>query len=96
VADSLRTGFRTIYEREDHLFAPHLAEYGIEEVEQSEDHDAFIVEVNGGVEVVAYCTHISRTILQRAVNTKVMNDAKRGHHNAIPTLLYTFEMPNAT
>ena len=33
VADSLSTGFGTVYEREDHLFATHFPEYGIEEVE---------------------------------------------------------------
>lgn len=48
--------FGTVHKREDHLFATHLTEYCIEEIEQSEDHDAFITEVYGGIEVVAYCT----------------------------------------
>jgi hypothetical protein len=95
LADSLSTGFDTVYECEDHLFVAHFSEYSIEEVEQSEDHDALVIEVYGGVEVVAYSTHISRTILQGAVNTKVMDDAKRCHDHPIPTLLYTFEMPNS-
>jgi len=46
--------FGTVHKREDHLFATHLTEYCIEEIEQSEDHDAFITEVYGGIEVVAY------------------------------------------
>ena len=33
VADSLSTGFDTVYEREDHLFTTHFPEYSIEEVE---------------------------------------------------------------
>jgi hypothetical protein len=96
VAKSLRTGFDTIHKGEDHLFATHFTEYGIEEIEQSENHDAFTIEVYGGVKVVAYRTDISRTILQGAVNTKVMDDAKCGDHNPISALLNTFEMPNAT
>lgn len=35
-------GFATFYELKYHLFALHFSEYGIEEVEESEDHDIFI------------------------------------------------------
>jgi hypothetical protein len=96
LADSLSAGFDTVYECEDHLFVTHFPEYGIEEIKQSKDHDAFFIKVYGGVEVVAYCTYISRTILQGAVNTKVMDDTVRCYDHPIATLLYTFEMTNSS
>jgi len=96
VAKSLRSGFGAIHECEDHLSSAHFTEYGIEEIEQPEDHDAFIIEMYGGVEVVTYRTDVSRTILQGTVNSKVMDDAKRSDYHPISTLLYSFEVPDST
>ena len=96
MAEPLRSGFGAIHECEDHFFSPHFTEYGVEEIEQPEDHDTLVVEVYGSVEVVTCCTDISRTVLQGAVDSKVMDDAERSDHYAISALFYAFEMSNAT
>tara|TARA_Y100001970_G_scaffold270472_1_gene364398 strand:- start:92 stop:301 length:210 start_codon:yes stop_codon:yes gene_type:complete len=53
LADSLSTGFDTVYECEDHLFATHFPEYSIEKVKQSKNHYALIIKMNGfkGIEI---------------------------------------------
>tara|TARA_Y100000031_G_scaffold107686_1_gene118518 strand:+ start:377 stop:664 length:288 start_codon:yes stop_codon:yes gene_type:complete len=94
VAESLRAGLGAINEGENHFVAAHFSEHSVEEIEQSEDHDAFI-EMNGSIEVVTYCTDISCTVFQGAVNAKVMDDAKRCDHNSIPTLLDALQVTNS-